>query len=215
MSESKKYYKLTNDISNNRNYHLKDGLNIDNNNINDINKEYGLNFCDLDTLLKWSFSLHYEYVYDVEVPDDAIVIEHYNRKRSNKLILKNYRHISELDIWNDNKLCIDAIRQHPMSLKYIKNPTKEQCIEAINIDGYVIKYINEPSYELCLLAVKKHGTAIQFITNKTKELCIESVTQNPYALKYVFKYYDDEIIDYVKKEYEYMNVNIYDTFINY
>jgi len=39
------------------------------------------------------------------------------------------------------ELCIEALKQDGMTLKYVKNQTPEICMAAVKQDGYALKYI--------------------------------------------------------------------------
>ena len=97
IDRSKKYYKLTNESSINKDFQLHNGLNIDDKFI-DYNKEClpGLYFCEKEYVNYWLYTLGYNYIYDVEIPDDTIVHNQGHKLKANKLILSNFREIKTL-----------------------------------------------------------------------------------------------------------------------
>ena len=45
-------------------------------------------------------------------------------------------------------MIMEAIKEHPHTIKYIKNLTDDIILEAIKINHLVIKYINNPTDEM-------------------------------------------------------------------
>ena len=68
------------------------------------------------------------------------------------------------------------------------NPNDEkECLEAVKQNGYNLQYVKEQTEDICLEAVKQNGYALQYVQNQTKEMCIEAVKQDGFALQYVNK----------------------------
>ncbi len=43
--------------------------------------------------------------------------------------------------WNDEKECLEAVKQDGYALKYVKNQTREICLAAVKQKPDTIKYI--------------------------------------------------------------------------
>jgi hypothetical protein len=104
------------------------------------------------------------------------------------------------DILSDS-IKFAAIKQNPMSIKYINKQTPEMGYEAIKNNWKVIKYIKQP--EICLPNVKKEyedlinliydeavendWRALKIVpsSRQTTKMCINALDQNKKALYYI------------------------------
>ena len=74
-----------------------------------------------------------------------------------QFVPNHYRH--------DRELCLAAINQNAMALRYVEDPTFEMCMIAVEKDGMMLQYIDgESRYpEICEAAVKQNRDALQFV----------------------------------------------------
>lgn len=86
---------------------------------------------------------------------------------------------------SNEKECMEAIKEHPHVLKYIKNQTLDMCLIAVRQNGLLLEYVKEQTFGICLEAVKQNGRSLQYVKSQTPKLCMEAVEQTPYALEYV------------------------------
>lgn len=145
----------------------------------------GLYFTDIDRLPKllgYNAGNPMVYVRMVRVPDDAIVYIELNKIKADKLFLTERKQISELDIWQNDKYCANAIKQHPNSLKFIVNQTNKLCLEAVKRDGNALEFVKIQTDEICLEAVKQNSDALEFVKKQSYELCLEAIKRTSKAL---------------------------------
>ena len=191
IDRTKKYYKLTNKKHTNRKLELKKGLNIDPNFINDnIDCSPGLYFCEFKEIEYLSVSLGYDHIYDVEIPDDAIVYKQDHKYKSNKLILSNSRSIKDMDEWNDYRMCLEAVKFNGFALRYVPNKlkTSEICLNAIKYSINTLRYIpDELKTSELYLEVNKHSGALEYVPNefKTDEMCLMAVKKCETMIEFV------------------------------
>ena len=205
--------KLTNKECVHNNFTFIDGLNIDTVKFNPTGKclPGGIYFVTIDNWPEW---INYNsdimwYIWDVTIPDDALVYDEKNKFKADKIILKN-----RIIIWHNNDLslaaikqngwflhivrnptdeiCLAAVKQNGLALQHIKNPSDKICLAAVGQNGCALKYVRNPTYEICFTSVKQNGYALLYVNNQTNEICLAAVKQNGYVLKYV-KHQTDEI----------------------
>jgi hypothetical protein len=183
---------------------------------------YGGNyFCEFDKFPFWlvyGITMHYKeneyvYIYDVVVPDDALVcvdydlIVPYNTFKTDKFELKNKQKIEDLQVWNDYDFCLQAVAQEAYALQYVKLTMPEMvkiCLEAVKHDcdkfkyykrsnmpyrslitKHSIQYLKSEIPELCLAILGQDGLGLEYVTEQTKELCLTAVKQNGRALEFI------------------------------
>ena len=49
--------------------------------------------------------------------------------------------IKELEIWTDEKHCLEAVKRNGYALQYVKEQTEAICLEAVKEDGYALQYV--------------------------------------------------------------------------
>jgi len=81
------------------------------------------------------------------------------------------------------ELCVMAIRSNPRALKFVRQQTRELCELAVSIDGMAIGCVRKQSRDLCLRAIKQHWNSILLIKNADVSLWRVAVRQNGYALQ--------------------------------
>lgn len=132
----------------------------------------GFYFCDYDWFQK-HISRNYKdlfYMWDVTVPNDAKIITGVYTFKCDKFILRN-----KIQIWNNEKFCIDAAIRRADFFKLATKQTDEMCLKIVKENCMVLEHVKNKTYEICLTAVKNHGWALHFIEDKTPELCMEAV----------------------------------------
>jgi hypothetical protein len=113
-----KYVKLTNKNMTNIGMKWKIGMNVDIHEF--VPKECtegGIHFCKWEDVPFWS--LGYTHICDVEVPDDAQMIEFDGKCKSDKLIIKNHIPIFEHEMWKDRLFCKRARAKYPDRFDFI------------------------------------------------------------------------------------------------
>lgn len=65
--------------------------------------------------------------------------------------------------WNDEKFCLEAVKQDGLALQYVKNQTEKICLEA----------------------VKENGDALEFVKNQTLQICGEDVNRSLWANSFI------------------------------
>jgi hypothetical protein len=92
------------------------------------------------------------------------------------------------------KVCLEAVKQKPGTLKYVKNQTSEICLEAVKRQGYALRYVRNQTPEICMTAIKNNPVALQFVEKQTNKLCLEAVKSKGYCIRYVInKTYELEL----------------------
>ena len=178
------FVKLTNEESVHNKFAYKEGLNEDVLEFDPINDcvPGGLYFCKYEDFGRW---INYRdelimYTWDVKIPGTAKVVVMNDKVKCNKFILSNKR-----SIWDNEELCLEAVKQKGNALKYVKEQTEEMCLEAVKQNGYALRFVKEQTEEMCLVAVKQNGWALEYVKEQTDEICLEAVKQNGDALHFV------------------------------
>ena len=194
-----KFVKLTNTEENHNGYQFKDGLNVDN---IPFNTKYecsagGIYFCRIDNFTKYlDYGKEMYYMRNIIVPDDSQVFEESNGKyKSDKLIL-----LDKSVIFENEDLCLEAVKQDGYALFYVKKQTPEICLVAVKQNGHALDYVEEQTPELCLEAVKRNGFALQYVKEQTPEICLTAVQQNGDALQYVKEQTPEICLEAVKQD---------------
>ena len=87
----------------------------------------GLYFCKYKKFGDWiQYRANIEYIWDVDIPDDAKVMTMDYKIKCDKFILSNKR-----SIWNDKIICTELVSQNGNFLCYVNNQTNKLCLEAI------------------------------------------------------------------------------------
>ena len=143
MSELEKYVKLTNESCIHNGFEFKEGLNVDTLAFNPVKEclPGGLYFCRYKDFSKW---IDYKendimkYMWDVEIPEGEKVVDLGDKLKAHKIILSNKR-----SIWDDNELCLEAVKQYGRALEYVKEEfqTEDVCLEAVKQNGYALEYV--------------------------------------------------------------------------
>jgi hypothetical protein len=101
------------------------------------------------------------------------------------------------DIPEYHKICLAAVNQNGLSLRYAKERTSHQlCLSAVHQNGMALKYVPSKTFELCLAAVQQTPKALEFVPLQPNysDLCLEAVRQ------------DGMVVEFVKETPEYANI---------
>jgi len=92
---------------------------------------------------------------------------------------------SNQDVPEDIQLM--AVKNNPIAIEYIKNPSEEIKLAAVKRNGYewVIKYINNPSEAVQLVAVVGSASIIKLIENPSEAVQIASVEKYGWSVRYI------------------------------
>jgi hypothetical protein len=87
--------------------------------------------------------------------------------------------------------------------------THEICLAAVKQDGLAIRYVKDQTRELCLAAVTQDGEALEFIKNQTEEICLAAVRQSQDAINFITIYNLKKLVsDILKYEKNYPRGNV-------
>jgi hypothetical protein len=83
----------------------------------------------------------------------------------------------------------NLIKRNPVYLEHVPEElqTEEMCLMAVKQKGLALKYVINKTEEICLKAIEQNGNALEFVPEefKTVELCFTAVERSGWALKYV------------------------------
>jgi hypothetical protein len=181
----------------------------------------GLHFCEYDQLSKW-IAVHHEgysenyYYWDVEVPDDAVVVKADTKFKSNKIILKNRQIIKE----NDD-ISIKYIAEYPDFFYMMDKPSIDLVITAFE---KIFQMDNDPyAYNL---SSERYIKFEEFVRIKFpnsviyQQLFSKLVNISPYYVtifidKAYENFYSLEFIDEMKKKAVMLNIQLFNKFNDY
>jgi hypothetical protein len=85
--------------------------------------------------------------------------------KKNGLLIRNVEKQEE-------DICIVAVRQNGLALRFIKNryKTARICIIAVGQNGLALKHVKDQNEKMCLTAIKQNPMAIKFVAEKTDEM---------------------------------------------
>lgn len=91
-------------------------------------------------------------------------------------------------------ICLAAIHNDGLALKYVHKQTPRICSEAVKENGHALQYVYEEykTTEICLSALRDDGLALKYISKQTNDysyMCLSAVTKTGHALQYVDKQY--------------------------
>lgn len=190
------FYKFTNKECNHRNYQYKEGLNVDVHQWDDREcAAGGLHFTDRENMHYWLDFLAepLQYVWDVEIPANALVAQYPFKYKADRIILKNRRLLNVFINEFTDAEQIKAVDYSPRLLQWIIKPRRNVIMAAINKDGRCIRYVENPDFDMQLEAVRINGEAIAFIMNPQEKIRLAAIYQNPFAIKYI-----DDPLDFEK-----------------
>ena len=97
----------------------------------------GLYFIAFRNFAKWVYygKQKMKYILDVTITDDAKVYVESNKFKADKIIISNKRKIKDLDVWNDEENCLNAVKHNIQLVKYVSYG-HNACEYAIEHDDY-------------------------------------------------------------------------------
>ncbi|ARF10652.1 hypothetical protein Hokovirus_2_179 [Hokovirus HKV1] len=104
------------------------------------------------------------------------------------MIKKNWTFLKYV---NDDKqseeLCMEAIKQNPNALQYIKYQTNKMCQEAVRINPHSLSLVTYKTPSLCMEAIIQDPTCIQYVPSymQTHDICMEALKKDGMVLKYI------------------------------
>ncbi|MFZ2537699.1 MAG: DUF4116 domain-containing protein [Oscillospiraceae bacterium] len=88
-----------------------------------------------------------------------------------------------------NYLCMIAIKNNPLALKYVKNQTPQICLAAVNQNGQALQYVHNQTEEICMAAVNRSGACLKYVRNQTPEICLAAIKAHPQSIDSVIDLY--------------------------
>ena len=193
-----KFYKVLNCNLKHHNFQYKLGLNILEDEFNElpICDKGGFYFCDYEHVVHWfELTLRTKWICEVELCFDSkvITVEDGFKYKTNKFILKNK--ISIRDFVEQYNLVNHVIEICENPWKFLKDNllTEEILIKLVTQEpdffDLAMSHIdfNRQTEKICFEAVKTTGFAFKYIDPQfqTPEICMMAIKDNPYMLKYV------------------------------
>lgn len=77
------------------------------------------------------------------------------------------------------EICLAAVKQNGLALKYVAHQTPELCLMAIQQNPWALKYVENQTEKLCLEAVKQNGYLLDLVRQQTEEICLATLSENP------------------------------------
>ena len=162
--------------------------NFENKEIHEIKGELevcfnGFHFCKKleDVFDYYKFDKNNVAIHEIEALGE--VLKDGNKSVTNKL--KIGRKLSNKEVFDNEKVQLEAVKQNGSAIKYIKNPSEKVQLEAVKENGWAIEFIENPSEEVKLAAVKQRGFSIYYIKNPSEKIQLEAVKQRGWSIKYI------------------------------
>ena len=108
--------------------------------VRDLNTSDGITFC-CTTRMNYFFrqnGRYAKYIWDVQIPDHALIKQYRAYYTSNEVILSNKR-----SIWDDEDYCLAAVKEYGMLLKHVNVQTPEMCMIAVKMEPRSLQYVKE------------------------------------------------------------------------
>jgi len=87
--------------------------------------------------------------------------------------------------YQDEEMCIQAVKTDGMLLELVKEQTEEICIEAVKQNYNAIKFVKVQTPEICEAAFKKNFRAFPHIEHKTEKMIKHALSQNGMLIEFV------------------------------
>jgi len=131
-----------------------------------------------------------DYIWDVDIPDDAtVIVEDDTKIKATAIILSNRRPIKDLTEWKD-----PAFRQRAVALyttssdynyRFFPSLTLEQQLRMVENDGYYIQYLAHPSEEAQMYVINMDPWDIKYIQCQSEAVQLEALKMNPAVIRYI------------------------------
>lgn len=109
----------------------------------------------------------------------------FGEKKKIKKVRKDGLSLKEITKHQTHRICLEAVKQNGLALRYVKQQTETICLEAIKQNPNALGFAKNKSFDLCLMAVKQRGESLIYIVDQRPELCLEAVKQDGSTLKHV------------------------------
>lgn len=98
-------------------------------------------------------------------------------------------YISDAKIKIPESIQLLAIKNDPMLIRFIENPSQYVQLLAVSANGMALKYIKVVSEPVMMVAVQQNGNALQYIheTDRTFGIKIEAIRQNGLSIRFIDK----------------------------
>ena len=138
-----------------------------------------------------------EYIWDVEVPSNAITVELGVVLLCDKFILSNKRLLIK-----DKKICLRIIEANPWFIQWINKPTPQMCALAVKCNGFTLRFIKKQTEDMCLDAVSQFGCTLRHVHKQTEKICVAALKQTPKAFEFVKEPFRSKFISMIIGSYD-------------
>ena len=118
----------------------------------------------------------------ISIPCNAEIKKVGARVETDRYVVTKVIDFKDWEMWNDEKFCLQAVKDNPYALQYIDKQTEEMCMIAVRKAGWSLQYAKIQTEEMCMIAVRNNYLALKFVKNKTESICYEAIKSSPLAL---------------------------------
>ncbi len=141
------FVKLTNQIEIHNKFKFKDGLNVDTIPFNPKGscQPGGLYFTEINKMCLWlQYNCKYMYYCRVvTIPNDARVYIEKDKLKADKFILDKRTPIYGLTLWENEEMCLAAVKHNGYALGFVRNKTLKICLVAVKQNRLALKYVKK------------------------------------------------------------------------
>ena len=94
----------------------------------------------------------------------------------------------------ENEVLLRQVRENPMLLKEIENPSDELIKVAVKRNGIVIRFVKNPTYEIKKEAIKSNPLSIEYIILFTDTKITSETVDRIMISKSIFYYIFDKCV---------------------
>jgi hypothetical protein len=156
------FYKVLNSALKENDIVYSTGLNID----KKFDDSYlnGMYFYSFEKIISWL--THGSKLAFISIPDDSKVI-HFEGdvSKADKIYIDRIIDVKDLEMWNDEQICLEAVKQNGKSLQYVRNQTDALCLEAVKQNGFALEYVRNRTDVIVLEAMKQNPAVFEFLKN--------------------------------------------------
>lgn len=96
------------------------------------------------------------------------------------------------------------IEKDPNVIKYLEEDEQDEfpdlCLMALREDGLLLKFIKNHTREMDLTAVKSNGLALKFVKEQDEEICIAAIKQNKKAYRLYCRIHTQAVYEAIVKK---------------
>jgi len=83
-------------------------------------------------------------------------------------------------------VCLDAVRRDGLVLSQVSliHKTPELCLAAVQQNGLALRWVTRQTTDICMAAICQNGMALEHANHRSRELCLAAIQQNGDALKF-------------------------------